>query len=86
MVRCSKQDDRGNNCFKPDEGFITKAMAVSGEMNETEQDLMVLGAPLPATPMSSTCLLSVENCNQRKSLIREMRTCRNKGKQSKETK
>ena len=42
---------------------------------ETEQD-----------HMSPACLLSVENFSQRISLIREMRTCRNKGKQSKETK
>ena len=33
------------------------------------------------SPMSSACLLSVKNCTQRISLIREMRTCRNKGKQ-----
>ena len=60
-------------------------MAVNGEMNEAEQHPMVLGTSLHATPMSSACLLSVENCSQRISLIREMRACRNKGKQSKET-
>ena len=47
--------------------------------SETERDLVVL------PPMSSAGLLSVENFSQRISLIREMRACRNKGKQSKET-
>ena len=37
-------------------------------------------------PMSSACFLSVERLRQRVSLIREVRTCRNKGKQSKKTK
>ena len=41
--------------------------------------------PCP-TPMSSACLLSVENFSQRISLIREVRTRGNKGKQSKEMK
>ena len=47
---------------------------------EMEQEPLVL-----AFTMSSACLLSVENFSQRISLIREMRACRNKGKQSKET-
>jgi len=46
----------------------------------SQQDPLVL-----AFTMSSACLLSVENFSQRISLIREMRACRNKGKQSKET-
>ena len=46
----------------------------------TQQDFLVFSS------MTSVWLLSVENLSQRISLIREMRTCRNKGKQSKETK
>ena len=47
-----------------------------------EQDPMVLAPP----PMSSACRLPMENFSQRISLIREMRTYKNKGKQTKETK
>ena len=52
-------------------------------VREMEQDPMIF-PPVPT--MSSACLFSVENFNQRISLIREMRICENKGKQSKETK
>ena len=46
---------------------------------ETEKDLACPRLPLS---MSSACLLSVENFSQRISLSREVRTCKNKGKQS----
>ena len=49
---------------------------------ETEQDPMVLSCPRLRLSMSSACLLSVESFSQRTALSREVRTCKNKGKQS----
>ena len=54
--------------------------------SETEQDTVVL-APRPRpppSPLPAFCLW--KNFSQRINFIREVRTCRNKGKQSKETK
>ena len=54
---------------------------------ETEQDPMGLSQNRPPT-MSSVCLLSVskKNFSQRINLIRKVRRCRKKGKQSSKTK
>ena len=52
-----------------------------GGETETEQDPMVL--PLPC-PLPASCLW--KNLSQRINFIREVRTCRNKEKQSKESK
>jgi len=52
-------------------------------VREMEQDPCDLS---PCPTMSSACLLSMENFNQRISLIREIRIRENKGKPSKETK
>ena len=48
--------------------------------NEMEQDPIVLA---PSCPLPAFC--PWKNVSQRISLIREVRKCRNKGKQSKET-
>ena len=46
--------------------------------SEMEQNPMILAPPPHLPPMSSACLLSLENLSQRISLIREVRTVETK--------